>query len=259
MITARSAASAAAHPSAPQTVLKQLARVSARVGYRWQVCTIAAGEPLTDCEHGPFASREVAAFFAKFLNDAEAINPGSVPALLARALRDRDTPDIATLRARHGGDGADEPAHTRTETRERVTFDVIDCDTKTIETVPPMERLQDAAAALSVAAFLAAGALACFGLSEARAHQAPSGWTYDAACCSTMDCAPVPASSVIATPDGWRVTLEPGEHPLVKRRAEWLVPYGSSKEKPSPDGAFHACVGAKTGVLFCLYRPEMGA
>lgn len=35
---------------------------------------------------------------------------------------------------------------------------------------------------------------------------------YDADCCSARDCAPIPASTVTLTGEGYAVTLHPGDH-----------------------------------------------
>lgn len=49
-----------------------------------------------------------------------------------------------------------------------------------------------------------------FGATRAFGH----GW-YSQACCSGKDCAPIAASAVTWTPNGWRVALNPGQHPMV--------------------------------------------
>lgn len=90
-------------PAPPQIVLKAVAHSApdgGRFTYRWQVCTLAAGEALIDCEHGPFASREVALFFAARLNEAEAKGLHAASAVLRRALALRDAASLdACLRA----------------------------------------------------------------------------------------------------------------------------------------------------------------
>jgi hypothetical protein len=92
-----------------------------------------------------------------------------------------------------------------------------------------------------------------------RAHE----W-YSQACCSGIDCAPIPASAVTWTPNGWRVALNPGQHPMVTLGPMVeLVPF--AEILPSEDDQFHACVrtdnpspSAVTPAerIICLYIPE---
>jgi hypothetical protein len=94
-------------------------------------------------------------------------------------------------------------------------------------------------------------------LSTAHAHQAPSGWTYDAWCCNTMDCAKIPARSVKPGPNGYTVTLNPGDHPMIVAPQSYFIPYG--KERPSGDMDFHACIlPGQLDVMRCFYAPEGG-
>lgn len=90
----------------------------------------------------------------------------------------------------------------------------------------------------SVRFALAAAAL--FASMAAHAHTAPSGWAYDPQCCGGMDCAPIPASAVREQSGGFYVTLEAGQHPMVKKHWERFIPYGLMK--PSGDGEFHICI-----------------
>lgn len=80
------------------------------------------------------------------------------------------------------------------------------------------------------------------------AHDAPTGWSYPTRCCwgpaagRTGDCAMIPASSVVEGPDGYSVSLAPGDHPLVKKAVHFTVPYG--KAEMSPDGEYHVCLSS---------------
>jgi len=62
----------------------------------------------------------------------------------------------------------------------------------------------------------------------ALAHDAASGWAYDPFCCNgdseTGDCQMIPSKSVKVTPNGYRVTLVPGDHRLVTRYHVFLLP-----------------------------------
>jgi hypothetical protein len=60
----------------------------------------------------------------------------------------------------------------------------------------------------------------------------------------------------VAGPDGWVVTLDVGDHFLIKARTTWTIPYG--EERPSTDGEFHACLWPTAATLHCLYAPPMG-
>lgn len=92
----------------------------------------------------------------------------------------------------------------------------------------------------------------------AFAHQAPSGWSYAPSCCDNRDCAPVVASAVVATLEGWRVVLEAGEHPQVVERREWIVPYQDVRIRQSGDSEFHPCIHPISKAILCLYVPTMG-
>ena len=101
-------------------------------------------------------------------------------------------------------------------------------------------------------------------------HQAQTGWTYGAGCCSGRDCAPIPPDRVQIAPEGYLVTLEPGDGPFVRDRmqklfaypdgrAGFFVPVGGKmikKAMESGDSEYHACV-TPGGSLICLYVPRM--
>jgi hypothetical protein len=84
----------------------------------------------------------------------------------------------------------------------------------------------------------------------APAHDAPSGWAYDMACCSNHDCRPE-RSQVKATQQGWLITST-GE----------IIRYGDRRIHESKDGEFHRCLMQKgvigPGLTRCLYVPPMG-
>lgn len=94
---------------------------------------------------------------------------------------------------------------------------------------------------------LIAGAVA-LATRPAAAHS----W-YDAACCSGQDCAPVETAEIEETPDGYRVVLEPGDHPLVTRRLERLISKTSPDLRWSHDAGWHVC--ASSARIICLYIP----
>lgn len=84
-------------------------------------------------------------------------------------------------------------------------------------------------------------------LSTAQAHEAPSGWHYDAACCSNQDCSELPENQTPKPLDGGNWQLTTGE--IVER----------SKVKFSPDGKYHLCRFSSTGGVICLYVPPQGS
>jgi len=89
---------------------------------------------------------------------------------------------------------------------------------------------------------------------------------YDAACCHDRDCYPIDNPRVDVRPDGYFVTLSPGDHPLVTRTVTRLFRFsdmdpGNNNVEPrearqSQDENFHACMVG--GVIFCLYAPLQG-
>jgi hypothetical protein len=97
----------------------------------------------------------------------------------------------------------------------------------------------------------------------AQAHE----W-YSAQCCSGTDCAPVRVRNVEITPNGYFVTLEPGDHPLVIRRTTAFLPFNSPRIQQSQDYDYHVCASATRQAsepgtsgqhLFCLYIPLLGS
>jgi hypothetical protein len=93
------------------------------------------------------------------------------------------------------------------------------------------------------------------------AHEAPSGWTYSAECCSSTDCSPVPDTAIREVQGGFSVELRPGEHPMLRPGHEPLtifVPHGDPRIQPSGDGQKHACISMGGGYLYCLYLPPGG-
>lgn len=92
-------------------------------------------------------------------------------------------------------------------------------------------------------------------LTFANAHEAmptgsqPLGWQYPSRCCWSAanapagrlgDCADIPDHAVKVGPDGYVVTLEPGDHPMVMERISYVIPYAETEQ--SPDGRYHLCI-----------------
>lgn len=111
---------------------------------------------------------------------------------------------------------------------------------------------------IAFAVALATLALSAAGL-PSFAHQAPSGWTYEYACCGGNDCAPVRPEQVRVTRAGYVVTVPPGSHPQVGPDAHTLtvtIPYDGVK--PSQDGDYHLCLSASDKRVLCFYAPPGG-
>lgn len=97
----------------------------------------------------------------------------------------------------------------------------------------------------------------------------PDHW-YDTYCCNRRDCAPIPAEAVEATDDGWIVTLNPDDHPMVNEGTGTVTmraPYKHSNQtqlyavtRDSRDDHYHAClVREMSGMrMRCFYRPPRG-
>lgn len=111
---------------------------------------------------------------------------------------------------------------------------------------------------------LICSALAVLALSvPALAHS----W-YDSDCCSSNDCAPIPATAVQITDQGYQVTLNPGDHPLATKPLTAFFAFDDEDMRPSLDGEWHACVIPKSAptsyytpgpaseeYIKCLYVP----
>ncbi|KQV43645.1 MULTISPECIES: hypothetical protein [unclassified Rhizobium] len=93
---------------------------------------------------------------------------------------------------------------------------------------------------------LICGALLAFIPHGAAAHDAPSGWRYDASCCAGIDCRQIPSKSVLERADGYFIII-----------GNEVVPYGDKRIRNSPDGFIHWCTvdGRDDSPTICLYVP----
>lgn len=71
----------------------------------------------------------------------------------------------------------------------------------------------------------------------------PLGWTYNNACCSGHDCAPLPPGAVVGISSGWFIPAT-GE----------TIPYSDPRVRDSGDSDFHRCSPNGTTTR-CLYVP----
>lgn len=118
---------------------------------------------------------------------------------------------------------------------------------------------RETAKALAIILVLVVGILTCLAIQvwvmtrPAGAHEAPSGWSYDRACCADYDCRMIEDDAVEVTPEGWRVKAT-GE----------VFAFNDRKVRSSPDGSFHRCSHAfarpeAPDKTICLYVPGMGS
>jgi hypothetical protein len=99
-----------------------------------------------------------------------------------------------------------------------------------------------------VAALPVAAALNGHLLSQASAHDAPSGWSYAPECCSNHDCREIKDDAVSLVTGGWRI----------KATGEIMA---QQEVRQSRDGRFHRCSseGREDARTYCLYVPEFGS
>lgn len=82
------------------------------------------------------------------------------------------------------------------------------------------------------------------------AHDAISGWKYDNFCCGGNDCQMITLDHVEVTPEGYVVTLAPGDHVTAKKLHRKLFRYGEVRQ--SGDEHFHACILPNSQEFRCL-------
>jgi hypothetical protein len=101
-----------------------------------------------------------------------------------------------------------------------------------------------------VATLAAAISISLVATLPVRAHQAPTGWNYPWACCSSMDCKMVEAKAVSERPEGY-----------VIQDTDEVVTYADKRVTDSPDGEYHWCAhqaGIDAGHTICLFVPPKG-
>jgi hypothetical protein len=109
------------------------------------------------------------------------------------------------------------------------------------------DRAKIAAMAITIATGVAAVLLA----GRAGAHEAPTGWSYPALCCSNRDCRQ-DDNALRVVKGGWEV-VQTGE----------FIAHNDSRRKDSPDGLYHICMSAadfesKNAHTLCIFTPPMG-
>jgi hypothetical protein len=106
----------------------------------------------------------------------------------------------------------------------------------------PAQSILTGAAAIAFIAVLATG--------KAWTHQAPTGWSYPANCCSGVDCREVPDADIIEGARGYEI-----------RKTHELIPMTDPKVKMSPDSRFHWCSvgGLDDSRTICLFVPGRGS
>lgn len=91
----------------------------------------------------------------------------------------------------------------------------------------------------------------------AVAHQAPTGWEYDATCCSNQDCTII--KKVVHNPDGtMEVTAElNGTDYTVHVNLEEMHRTRPDRIRPSKDEYMHICINVnmQPPYVICIYLP----
>jgi hypothetical protein len=90
----------------------------------------------------------------------------------------------------------------------------------------------------------------------AAAHQAPTGWSYDAWCCGGLDCQPIPSEQVDVTEEGFVVTIPAESHANASHDQRRLFRYDEVRH--SGDQNYHACIIPYSQEFRCLYVPSFG-
>lgn len=102
-------------------------------------------------------------------------------------------------------------------------------------------------------------------IGTAMAHEAVSGMPYPARCCWSPqaapagrpgDCDELPDRAVQAVQGGYRLSLMPGDHPMVKAPMTVIVPYPDMEH--AEDGKFHVCFRADMTVR-CFFGGSSGS
>lgn len=96
----------------------------------------------------------------------------------------------------------------------------------------------------------------------ASAHDAPTGWSYDAWCCQASkeavlgDCAQIRTDAVRIINGGYEIVLNAGDHPKVTKTHKFRVEQGNARR--SKDEFYHICLYPTEDKLRCFYAPTMG-
>lgn len=95
----------------------------------------------------------------------------------------------------------------------------------------------------------------------AEPHDAPSGWSYDGACCTIADCRPADGPEEKIRHHPIQILIEGSNFRVMRPNGtSELIPTNSTKIRNSRDGDFHICTYAGsdiTGVI-CIYVPPYG-
>lgn len=83
---------------------------------------------------------------------------------------------------------------------------------------------------------------------------------YDPWCCNDKDCQGIPTEAVELTAQGYRVTLRPQDHGMLRGETAphvYVVAYRDARV--SPDGGYHACIYPDVETMRCFYAPPVGS
>ena len=94
----------------------------------------------------------------------------------------------------------------------------------------------------------------------ALAHDAASGWQYEAFCCNgnshNGDCQLIPSEKVRIIAGGYRITLAPADHRLATRNHTFH--FAQDAARRSEDGEYHLCLYPDENTPRCFYAPDLG-
>lgn len=101
---------------------------------------------------------------------------------------------------------------------------------------------------------LIVGSIFSLTIATAYSHEASMGWKYPFSCCGEGDCSQIAGESVKQTPNGYEISLLPGEHPQIKTKSfHYMVPYAIART--SLDGEYHLCLAPEPSLAFrCFFK-----
>lgn len=85
---------------------------------------------------------------------------------------------------------------------------------------------------------------------------------FDPWCCNDRDCQPIPDSAVKITPQGYVITLQPGDHPMLAKETRphtYTVPYAKARVSLDPEQKFFACIYPDPSSMRCFYAKPSGS
>ncbi len=110
---------------------------------------------------------------------------------------------------------------------------------------------------LIIATLSVIGTIAAMYAPLVKAHEAPTGWKYEAYCCNgnehNGDCQKIPAARVRVTSVGYLVEIRPGDHRLATVHHLFTIPF--AEVRTSQDENYHLCLYPNENTPRCFYAP----